>query len=192
MQQTIQALIASCLFRLRGGWRKHFAAAKALGFWRGGVRRFTPWEHPMVDAFQRTSKPLKKRRMVIVGIILLLGVLLAAQRTAASGSVTAPASEATSEAGTVLCIGVVRDGADAQHAFFQRAGDTLEQTLTEQGMAGLVHDGFTLEHRNCYDSWQAAADWLTDGAVTLPEQATEQDFAKALLEWKQQRLVAPR
>jgi hypothetical protein len=28
--------------------------------------------------------------------------------------------------------------------------------------------------------------------VTLPEQATEQDFAKALLEWKQQRLVAPR
>jgi hypothetical protein len=191
MQQDIQALITSCLSRLRGGWQKHVAAAKASGFWQDGVRRFTPWKHRMVDAFQRTPKLLKKRYMLLVGIILLLGVLLAAQRTA-SGSVTAPAPAATAEAGTVLCIGVVRDGAGAQHAFFQRAGDTLEQTLTEQGREGLVRDGFTLEHRNCYDSWQAAADWLTDGAVTLPEQATEQDFAKALLEWKQQRLVAPR
>ncbi len=189
MQQDIQALITSDLSRLRDGWQKHVAAAKASGFWQDGVQRFTPWKHRMVDAFQRTPKPLKTWYMVLVGIILLLGVLLAAQHTT-SGSVTAPA--ATAETGTVLCIGVVRDGAGAQHAFFQRAGDTLEQTLTEQGMAGLVHDGFTLEHRNCYASWQAAADWLTDGAVTLPEQATEQDFAKALLEWKQQRLVAPR
>ena len=191
MQQTILALITSSLSRLRGGWRKHFAAAKASGFWRDRVRHFMPKKHPMVDAFQRTLKPLKKWHMVIVVIILLLGVLLAAQRTA-SGSVTAPDPAATAETGTVLCIGVVRDGAGAQHAFFQRADDTLEQTLTEQGMAGLVHDGFTIEHRNCYASWQAAADWLTDGSVTLPEQATEQDFAKALLEWKQQRLLAPR
>ena len=120
-----------------------------------------------------------------LSMIALIPLLLMAACTPVIAEPAMPEPTPTEAAEIVLCIGIVRDTQGRQHVFFQRGSETLEQTLAQDGKQQLVDEGFTVEHRNCYDSWQKAADFLTDGAVTLPENATEQDFIMTLMKWKQ-------
>ncbi len=142
---------------------------------------------PYLSQLRRSLHKLAiTRRGIVVGVVLIL-TLIATVYGMRIGSASTPEQETVSAEKIVICIGVIRDASGMQHAFFQRGGDTLEQTLTESGKTAIVREGFTVEHRNCYDSWQKAADFVTDGQVTLPENATEQDFTMALIKWKQQQ-----
>ena len=133
-------------------------------------------------------KRVNKRWMAVGLLVLILGMLLAGR--SAGNSATTPAVDGlVPEEKSVLCIGVVRYSNGVQDAFFQRPDESVEETLMAQSNAELVPLGFTVEHRNCYSNYQAAADFLTDGQVTLPDNATEQDFTTALMGWKQRQMM---
>ncbi len=101
-----------------------------------------------------------------------------------------PAQESTAaqkgvpEAGIVACIGVVLDKKGMQHGFLQLAGQTLDQVLTDLGKTTVVRQGYTIQHNDCYESWQGAADFMTDGEMTVPDNMTAENFMIAYFQWK--------
>ncbi len=145
---------------------------------------FGSWRNRMPERWVRLAKRLESWRSKLTILMLMPLLLVGACKPIVAEQVNTEPFP-TKDAEIVVCLGVVRDTNGWQHGFFQRGSETLEQTFAQQGMQTLVDEGFTLEHRYCYDSWQNAADFLTDGAVTLPENATEEDFVTALMEWQQ-------
>ena len=184
MQQQIQAWVSACVSCLRCEWQKYFGAVKTFGFGQYGIAQWGQWKDQFSGAIQRAPK----QWVLVLVILMLLGVLVAISRIS-SETEAATADGLMLEENSVLCIGVVRYSNGMQDAFFQRPDESVEETLMAQSNAELVAQGYTVEHRDCYASWQAAADFLTDGRVTLPDNATEQDFTAALMGWKQQQMM---
>lgn len=176
MQQQIQVWVSTWSVYQWGKVRQQMAGLQNCPLWQDSMKRLGG-----------TWKRVNKRWLVVGLLVLILGMLLAGR--SAVSSITTPADDSlVPEEKAVLCIGVVRYSNGVQDAFFQRPDESVEETLMAQSNAELVPLGFTVEHRNCYNNYQAAADFLTDGRVTLPDNATEQDFTAALMGWKQRQM----
>ena len=145
---------------------------------------FGSWRDRISERWIRLAKRLGRWRNKLTSL-MLIPLLLTGACTPIVAEQAIAEPTPTEAAEIVVCLGVVRDTNGWQHGFLQRGSETLEQTFAQQGMQQLLDGGFTVEHRNCYDSWQKAADFLTNGAVTLPENATEEDFVAAMIEWQQ-------
>lgn len=177
MRKQIQVWVSTWSVCQWGKVRQQMAGLQNYPLWQDGMMR-------LAGIWKRVSKWW----MAVGLLVLILGMLLAGR--SAVSSTTPPADDGlVLEEKAVLCIGVVRYSNGMQDAFFQRPDESVEETLMAQSNAELVAQGFTVEHRDCYASWQAAADFLTDGRVTLPDNATEQDFTAALMGWKQQQMM---
>ncbi len=186
MQHDIQAVVSAYFSSILATLQKHVAAAKTSDFWRDKAISLAFWKDRFIDRYRHASTRMKWHMGMAV-ILVFLGLFLALQGTASSQEI-ATDNGVVPEEMAVLCIGVVRYRNGVQDAFFQRPGESIAATLMEQSEQALVDEGFTVEHRNCYDSWQAAADFLTDGQVTLPEDADEEIFSMTLLKWKQRQM----
>ena len=188
MQQKIGRVIAGWLSRTQNEMQEQLAAVKTSPFWQESMTRFELWKKPLADRW-REIPPLWKQRMVVVLCLTVAGLLLVLCRPV-SDAAPAAADGQVPEAEAVVCIGVARYSNGVEEAFFQRQGDSIETTLLAQHGNKLVSQGYMVEHRNCYGSWQAAADFLTDGQLTLPENATEAIFSMELLKWKRQQILS--
>lgn len=186
--QQIQKHIAIGWSRVLDEVQSRFSVLKNAAVWRDLTGNITVWKVRFYGTFQHVPKRWKWRILVTV-ILLLLGLFLGVHH-AVSSSETANKDGIVPEEMAVLCIGVVRYRNGVKDAFFQRPGEPLEALLMERKDAAQVSEGFTVEHRDCYESWQAAADFLTDGQLTLPDNANEAIFSMSLLKWKLQQMQA--
>jgi hypothetical protein len=137
--------------------------------------------------FRQFRAPFITGRRAGLGLLLLLGLSLGFYGMAKNTQAVTEPTPAAAKAEPVLCISAVQGRDGVPQVVFQRAENTLEEAMIEQGLEALVQGGFTVTHRACFESWQAGADFVTDGEVQLPEHATEADFVRALIQWKMQR-----
>ena len=147
-------------------------------------------------AHQDSIKRWVTDRRKLAVLILLVLILTLAMRDAPTdtGSTDTPATavpdsviqnqKGVPEAGIIACIGVVLDKKGMQHGFLQEAGQTLDQLFTDLGKVTLVREGYTIQHNNCYEDWQGAADFMTDGEMTVPDNITAENFMIAYFQWK--------
>jgi len=117
---------------------------------------------------------------ICIGLSIMFGTATAAVKAPTVPTVETPGA-------TVLCVNVVVGSDAVPWVIFQRAGATLEDAMREGGQAALVERGYRLEKQNCFESWQAAANFLTDNQVMLPDGATEADFVRAMMKWQKNR-----
>ncbi len=137
------------------------------------------------EVFGRFGTSALSWRRVGVGSLLLLGLSLGLY-----GAVRSAAPMPNQEPEPVLCISAVQGREGAPQVVFQGAETSLAEAMANQGLEQLVQNGFTVTHQACFASWQAGADFVTDGEVQLPSEATEADFVRALMKWKMQRQTA--
>lgn len=204
MQQNFWSLMSACLSRLIEGWRAWMAAHNITLDWQALHAVLKPY---VVWCAERVRQFRKRQKWQIVGVVILVvvGLLIATCSTSSdsetiidSGGIsdgketvaTAVADNGlVPEDEAVMCIGLVRFANGFETAFFQRGGESVEATLLSQHGKELVDQGYTVKQHDCYGNWQAAADWLTDSQVTLPENANEEIFSRELLKWKQQKMT---
>lgn len=196
MQQQIQALLSAGISYLQSEYEHYATELTNTAFWQNSVARLEPWREHIQSAVPRVPKRLIGAAFIILLVGLALGL-----RGHANGAAIANDNELLPKPTTVvddrlvpedqavICIGVVRFTDGMLASVFQKGGESFEETLIRQTNAELVRQGYTIEYHNCYGNWQDAADFLTDGQVTLPENANEQVFTSELMKWKQQQMM---
>lgn len=211
MQQDFRRAVSAHLSHIGEGLRDRWAALKMSRGWADYRAVVMPYMEGFADrAWQR----VKQRTWQITGLVVVgaLGLVFVISRTLSDSDIltqsavvpeatmaadpaSEPAATAVPDDGrvpedqAVICIGLVRYGNGVETSFFQRGGESVEATLIARHGKELVDQGYTVKHHDCYGNWQAAADWLTDGQVTLPENANEEIFSLELLKWKQQKMT---
>jgi len=184
MQQQMQAHLMAWMSHLRTEGRRYMEMIKTTRSWRAGVAHLAKVKDRPSVWFQSVAQ----RRLTLAILILLTVVIFSFLHTGSRAEM-ATDDDLVPEAQAVICIGVAHYRNGVQEAFFQRGGESVEATLIQQHGPEMVALGYTVEHQNCYGNWQAAADFLTDGQVRLPDDADEAIFSIELLKWKQQQIM---
>jgi hypothetical protein len=121
---------------------------------------------------------LGRRGMVIISIVLV-SILIA---------FTSIRLLANAPFEPVLCLTAISGSDGEPHVVYQKAGTTREEVMQSDGLGNLIEEGYEVLEETCFETWQDAADYFTNGEVMLPEYATEEDFMLALQKWSSMKL----